>query len=333
MKRVTSISSASFVLLFTWSAAFPVVGASVPASNAAPEELIFKAFAERIATGDIQLVNGVRATPQNWPTILNAQLSAPNQDPPETCTGVLVGPGVFLTAAHCLDGGLDLPIRSSIYLQVGGQKLPVTCLMADEYTKAIADGDWNFKEPRVSQDYALCKFNVPNVLPAAFTDLRYENIDSANTLASGDPVLMSGFGCSDRAILVNPNSKLKLDGILRIGNATIHAAGVENQEISNQFASIQSPLDSAPALCRGDSGGPLFSGATTAQQTLPRKIRAVNSSVLVMPAKSSGYVAVSRVAPLATDAFRQFVKTWLSANKQTLICGINVKPGHSPCRS
>ena len=329
MYRANLTSSAQTALFFMLNTLAWCTGASQDTPD--PSEVVFQAFAEHGAEGDIQLVNGVKAKRQDWPTILNARLSPPGNKPAVTCTGVLVGPGVFLTAAHCFDSGLDRPIRSVVFLDIGGQKLPVSCRISDEYSKAIQEGGWRGNEPRVSQDYALCSFTLPDVSPELFNQLRYENIDSASTLNSGTHVLMTGFGCSDSAILLHPSTDLKLDGLLRIGDAQIQSASSDGQEFSKQFASIQSPLNSAPALCRGDSGGPLFSGVTTDTQTQPRKVRAVNSTVQVISGKV-GAVAISRVAPLATDSFRKFVATWLATDKQKVICGFNHTPGYKPCR-
>ncbi len=295
--------------------------------------VVFQAFAERGTDGKVQLINGVKAERKDWPTILNARLSAKDEDPPATCTGVLVGPGVFLTAAHCFDSGPGKPVRSDISFEVGGQKLPVSCVISEEYSKAIKDEVWDFVRPRVSQDYALCSFKVPNVLPEVLSGLLYENIDSSDALVPGISILMTGFGCSKAAILVKPKGDLKLDGLLRIGDATIHSGRSDGNGLLNQFASIRSPLNSAPALCAGDSGGPLFSGATTTNQTQPRKVRAVNSSIQIVSTENSEQIAISRVTPLATDSFRKFVNTWLTTHKQNVICGLNSKPGFLPCRN
>lgn len=329
MYRVKPISSIKKVLIMALNA----VACVTQATQASPPQtdVVFQAFAEYGVEGDIQLVNGIPAKRQDWPTVLNAQLSPLGTKPAITCTGVLVGPGVFLTAAHCFDAGLLRPIRSAVFLEVGGQKLPVTCRMSDEYMKAIEVGEWRGKQPRVSQDYALCSFKVPSVLPAFLNQLRYENIDTANVLTPGTAVLMTGFGCSDQAIALHPTDDLKLDGLLRIGDAKIYAGKSDDQEYSSQFASIQSPLESAPALCRGDSGGPLFSGATTIAQSQPRKVRAVNSTVQLVSGHG-GPIAISRVTPLATDSFRQFAATWLATDKQAIICGVNGPPRFKPCR-
>lgn len=333
MKHNTCKSTVKTALITSVSLVLSVAQAGEPVTQSTQEDVVFRAFSEFGSDKEIQLVNGVTAKRHDWQTILNAQLSKPGVKPPQTCTGVLVGPGVFLTAAHCLDRGPGEPIRTSLFLEVGGQKLSVNCRMADEFSKAIEQGHWNTDSPRVSQDYAICSFKVPDATPAGFAGLRYENIDIATPLTSGDAVLMTGFGCSDRANLSSPGKDLNLDDQLRIGDASIYAGRIENKGISKEFASIRSRVDSAPVLCQGDSGGPLFSGATASKQTQSRKVRAVNSTFQIVQTDDARLIGVSRVTPLATETFRKFLKSWIDANQHNVICGFNSDPGFLPCRN
>ena len=295
-------------------------------------DMVFSVFAEQGPDASVQLINGVKAEKKDWPTIISATVSAPGTNPPETCSGTFIGPGIFLTAAHCFDQGPGKPLRTNTWLNVGGQDIQIACMLPDEYLTAVKNQIWRFVKPRVSTDFALCSFSVPAVLPTALANLQYENIETAKTLSEGEAVLLAGFGCTNPAILAAPSTTpLNLDGLLRIGDALITSVPSPSAPDAEQFLQIRSPLLSAPALCPGDSGGPLFSGATTAQPTAPRRLRAVNSTVQRFR-DGGDFVAISRVAPLATASFDRLARKWLTANKSGTICGWNGTPGFLPCR-
>jgi secreted trypsin-like serine protease len=306
--------------------------AQTPSAQPSSGDIVFHAYAEHGLDASVQLVNGVKAIKQFWPTILNASLPSKIAGVRSTCTAVLIGPGVFLTAAHCFDLGPGHPLSDSAWIAIGDQTPLAKCTLAPEYVYAVEHGVWNFVKPRVSEDYALCAFDVPAHLPAAMQDPQYDNIDFEDALIQGSQVLMTGFGCSDRAILLAPSAgNVPLDGLLRLGDASITSMPAKSDSDAEQFAKITSSLRSAPALCRGDSGGPLYTGATTTRQNATRVVRGVNSSVDVPRGATAASVAVSRITPLATQRFRTFVATWLTDHKQSVICGVNAQSGFSPC--
>jgi secreted trypsin-like serine protease len=304
-------------------------GAMRPSSD----DVVFRPYAERGTDSNVQLINGVRAEKKDWLTVLNATLTKPGVAPPVTCTGIFVGPGVFLTAAHCFDQGPGRPLRDSVWVSVGGQDIQATCAVSDEYLDAVNRQVWNFVKPRVSTDYALCSFALPAVMPNILVGLQNDNVDGSTPLISGTPVLMTGYGCTSAAILASPaTGDLKLDGLLRIGDAAIFSVPASGVDAAEGFVQIHSSLKSAPALCPGDSGGPLISGATTSNQSGTRRIRGVNSSVQLGLAQDATKIAISRVTPLATASFKTFSSRWLEQNKERTICGLNGTPGFLPCR-
>jgi hypothetical protein len=286
--------------------------------------LVFEPFPTRAGTGEIQLANGVRVKPMDWRTVLVAQIGTERAPDgtlrPVTCSGTLVGPGVFLTAAHCLDGGATAGLRSAVVLKVGGLSLDAPCLIAKGYRDAVA-----------ADDYALCHFALPQLLPSALQNLAYEVIDASAPLTVPSLVLMTGLGCAALSIdgsghLVNSLP----DQQLRVGDETIATAAPLDGSAGSNFLQITSPFDH-PALCPGDSGGPLLSGVTQTQQVGSRRIRGVNSTMLPARNTEGQIVVVSRVAALASPSFRGLTTEWLAQHGTDILCGVNRAAGSAPC--
>ena len=329
--RVCSLAVVGLIPLIAYSQERTTVrkGALQPAA----EKITFQAYAE-ISLGEVQLINGVRVDPADWKTILIAKVPLPNSTT-VSCTGTLVGPGIFITAAHCLDAGANLPPITTISLSIGGQHFQPRCDLSPEYTKAIADRV--IGSPRVSQDYAICHFVPPLNPPVLLRDIEYENVEMNEGFSVGSTALLTGFGCRTVEKLRKPGLPPDLESELDIGDVTISKLPIVSATIWDRFVAINSRLRSQsghlePGLCPGDSGGPVLSGATSKQQVAKRRVRAVNVGVRLLEDSASGTTAVSYVAPLATDAFRAFVNHWLQKNNGRTICGINGQEGFAPCR-
>lgn len=303
-------------------------GAGADTTGPRADDVVFKLFSENGPDAQVQLVNAVAANKKDWPTVLNAGLSSPGVLPPISCTGVLIGPGVFLTAAHCFDKGADRGLRDGVWLNAGTQNLRASCRISTEYAAAMAAGVWNFTRPRVSADFALCAIDLPVVQPQLLSGLQNDNVDTVSVLSAGDPVLMTGYGCTSLDLVSNPDAlKPKdLDGLFRIGDVTVSEMPVAGAADEANFLVIRSPPRSAAVLCSGDSGGPLISGASTKDQAAKRRVRGVNSNV------DRRVLGASRITPLATATFIDFAKTWLADHPGRTICGLNGEPGFIPCR-
>ena len=296
---------------------------STAAADGAPEPtpLSFQLATAIVPTSKIQLVNGVAVDVKArlWPTVVITPIQVDgNTTPPEgRCTGTLVGQEVILLAAHCLDlHGLTAKLRPA-FLQVDSERVQLQCAVLPKYLDPV--GALRIG-PRRSEDIALCHAPLQKPHPV-LANMEYETIDTA-PLGRRAAVLMSGYGCTDLKHTAD------MDTTLRIGDAVI-ARAAPGAGAEPNFAWILSD-STQPTLCPGDSGGPLFTGATTQYQDLPRRVRGVNSSV--EGDRMLGYT--SRVAMLSQSDFPSWADGWLKTYSNAYICGIsNPVPGHVGCEN
>lgn len=285
-----------------------------------PGDLLFELATEKLPAEQTQLINGqkVELQTRDWPAVVITPLEGPPAPNGERqfgkCTGTLVGPGVILFAAHCLDER-PAAMRPAFLKVDANLTIRLTCAMHPDYTKPPSQPA---PSPRRSEDWALCYADTEAELPALMS-MRFEQIDLAPAPAN-TKVLMMGYGCTDLATREQDNT-------LRIGDAKItNAAGAPGAEVA--YARIISHGPPEPALCPGDSGGPLMTGATTAQQTLPRRVRGVNSSIQRVPQGLA-----SRVSMLSDRRFASWATTWVNQFPRAYICGLpSDYTGQRSCR-
>jgi V8-like Glu-specific endopeptidase len=231
-----------------------------------------------------------------------------------------------LTAAHCVDaGGVHGEVRPAQLNIDGGEPDYMTCRMPSIYAAASLKKD---DYPRLSADYALCLLDDDLSAIAAFNTTQYEDIDTAKTLHVNDPILITGYGCTSvkvkngKVVAGDDNTQLL------VGDGRVSQAPAGRGDDANYILSRSKTADD-PALCPGDSGGPLLIGATLHHQTVSRRIAAVNSTLTV---DGPSATLISRFGALATPEFTAFIDRWLSDNGRPTVCGYNVKAGTWPCR-
>lgn len=312
--------------------------ASVDAQSLPPENQVaessepieFRLATDVLPSGEVTLANGVPVSPSDWKTLVLARIPRPgvSSDRAPSCTGTLIGPKVVLLAAHCVDSPLSLGTRKALFL-VDGRKAELTCEMHPTYLTR----EPKFRGPRGSEDYALCSIDYRGAVPMSVSILEFEVLDIHTAVLQGAAVLMTGYGCSELRVLDGQLDWDPSDRLLRIGDGKIDIEVGAIPENSS-YLTIRSDNGRGPAVCPGDSGGPLFAGATTESVTGKRRVIGVNSAVALERRPDQGFDLISRISGLGNDGFRSWVNDWAARNQRRVgvICGVNHKAGRSPCR-
>lgn len=164
-----------------------------------------------------ELINGTIASSQTYPELILIK----NYE--GECTGTLVGPSVFITAAHC---GTNL---SQTTFDYNG-----TTYTSTFYRAGITD----------EIDVALGLLDKP------ITGIEYASVDFSTQMV-GKKVTLLGYGCYDYTL--NSSSVDGVDYIydseLRVGESTI-------TEVEDLWLTLDQK-DGA-IICFGDSGGPTY---------------------------------------------------------------------------
>lgn len=300
--------------------------------------IVFQHINDVVASGTIKLANGVEVRRADWPTLIFAEIPT-GADKPRTCTGTLVGPNVILLAAHCVDSAQDRDLRAELW--IASRKVTMTCESHDGYRKDASYSPMG--RPRDSKDYALCLLEDDGRPPALFAKLRFEVVDMATPLKAGEPVLMTGYGCDKLELAKNGSlSWAPRQDKLWIGDSMIEAP-VTRWDSEPAYVSILSQSGARPALCPGDSGGPLFTGVVSKDPVGPRRLRGVNSMVCARRRGDSQMCSfgtglgewdiISGISATGSDPFRAWVGRWLAryTDKKPIICGVNRSAGEAPC--
>lgn len=247
-------------------------------------------FADKI---DQTLIKGRPADPKEFPASVYAQMGN------SRCTATVVGEKTLLIAAHCVrDGGIAK-------FKAGGADYSSTCTHSPLYSQAA----WSrvkeaIEKGLVSQftdlvnataDWALCLVNKP------VGNIQYEVINlDPDILKEGNELLLTGYGCTQ------PGGSGGNDGTYRIGEAKIIGlpSGSDNDIVTNGG-------QPGAALCYGDSGGPAF------------LINPIDKKRVVVSVNSRGNIATtSYLSSTSTSAFKSFMGSWASKNKQ-FVCGVH----------
>jgi secreted trypsin-like serine protease len=160
----------------------------------------------------------------------------------ETCTGTLISPKVFLTAAHCDQGVSRVAVTfDSTYVAATGTTHWGTWQADPAYTHSQSD----------PHDLAVVVLDraVKGIAPA-----RLPRLGSLDGLRVGDGITSVGYGA--QSVTMGP------------GGATFHyadiryvATGSVNALTPSWIRASMNPATGDGGTCYGDSGGPNFLGA------------------------------------------------------------------------
>lgn len=215
------------------------------------------------------LINGKPANAADWPASVYA--TAGNA----ACSATLVGERVVIMASHCMDDG------GQISFSAHANNYTATCTHHPAYTSNI------------TADWALCLVDRP------VTGVAFENLGVNVTMAIGETVLLSGYGC------ITAGGGGGNDGIFRVGDAVVQGLPVS---ASNSNDTV---TQGGAALCFGDSGGAAYKNNADGS----RSIFAINSR--------GNIATTSYLASVYTGQFATWAKTWATNSANVKMCGVH----------
>jgi len=188
---------------------------------------------------DGRIVGGMEATIEEYPYQISLQRTY------HMCGGSLIGEGVVLTAAHCVDSSTSITSRvriGSTRKETGGVLVDIKRVHRHpKYDSRIIDYDFAVLE--------LKPYNATNITQA-YVKLPEQNED----IPDGTPVIISGWG--------NTQNASESDSVLRA--VIVPKVNQTHCELAyNSFGSITERMlcagleEGGKDACQGDSGGPL----------------------------------------------------------------------------
>ena len=159
------------------------------------------------------------------------------------CSGTLLSPTVFVTAAHCADAGARVRVTFSAAYQIGDKVFAGTFIPDPHYRKAQSD----------PYDLAVVVFDQP---AKGITPARLPAAGSLDGLPKDQLFTSVGFG--SYLVTQGGGARDRLYNDVR-GVAT----GTLNSTTSTWLKISENPALGNGGTCNGDSGGPNFLGTTT----------------------------------------------------------------------
>jgi hypothetical protein len=168
-----------------------------------------------------QIMNGTAVPGTDWPATFISRTDTPAGS--FRCTATIIGPHAVLTAAHCVDNGATMSVRTT------SGTISAVCTHHPGYRPTE-----NYRD-----DIALCLLNATATL---LTGARYERLNSnPSYLGVGRAVRLVGYGCTSAGGAASP--------YLFAGPASLQSIYDNRLGLGGTGA----------VLCEGDSGGAAYS--------------------------------------------------------------------------
>jgi hypothetical protein len=185
------------------------------------------------------------------------------------CSGTLVSPTVFVTAAHCVGGDATLvpasvrvTFGSQIPLNADGVPSPSLSIAGDPYPNPafFEEGDGILTFAQIAQDYGVVVLRQPAT--TLFPDVRIYNLPSVGFLdrrINKDKFTLVGYGLSATA---KHFKDLSFDGFRRLAVLDTNGSSLSFEGVLQMRGNPNGRDTLDGVLCSGDSGGATFDGST-----------------------------------------------------------------------
>ena len=165
-----------------------------------------------------------------------------------TCTGTLISPTVFLTAAHCYEADRVRVTFDSTYVEGKSRTYWGTFYADPEYTQSQGD----------THDIAVVVFDkaIKGITPAQLPEA-----DSLSNLSGSQRFTSVGYGA--QRVSSGPGGKQ-----FHYADIRYMSTGTYNTITSSWLKISQNPSKGDGGTCYGDSGGPNFLGAGSTETNI-----------------------------------------------------------------
>jgi hypothetical protein len=161
----------------------------------------------------------------------------------EECTGTLIAPNVFLTAAHCDEGVSRVDVTfDSVYTASSGTTYSGTWHADPAYNKSQSD----------PHDIAVV---VLDKAPKGIKPAQLPKAGSLSSLGVNDPITSVGYGA--QSVSSGPGGH-----VFHYADIRYVAVGSVNSITPSWVRASMNPATGDGGTCYGDSGGPNFVGDT-----------------------------------------------------------------------